>query len=115
MPSYKIKQMLTYKALWEEVPVIPLNKAYPSKMCWRCGSLNTEIRKRCFRCKDCGSEYNQDLNEAINIENSLLGYMLKNRASVNTPKTSPENTTPKKGDLITFQSAREEASFKSWE
>ncbi|MFB0544239.1 MAG: RNA-guided endonuclease InsQ/TnpB family protein, partial [Asgard group archaeon] len=54
MPSYKIKHMLTYKALWEEVPVIPLNEAYTSKLCWKCGSLNTEIRKRSFRCKDCG-------------------------------------------------------------
>ncbi|MEX2721401.1 MAG: RNA-guided endonuclease InsQ/TnpB family protein [Candidatus Wukongarchaeota archaeon] len=92
MPSYKIKQMLTYKALWEEVPVIALNEAYTSKLCWRCRSLNTEIRKRCFRCKDCGLEYNRDLNGAINIGNRLLGYMLKSRAAVNTPKTSPEYT-----------------------
>ncbi|MFX0162343.1 MAG: zinc ribbon domain-containing protein, partial [Candidatus Hodarchaeota archaeon] len=65
-----------------------------SKLCWRCRSLNTEIRKRCFRCKDCGLEYNRDLNGAINIGNRLLGYMLKSRASVNTPQTSPEYTTP---------------------
>ena len=115
MPSYKIKQMLTYKALWEEVPVIPLNEAYTSKMCWRCGNLNSEIRKRSFRCKDCGLEYNRDLNGAINIGNRLLSYMLKSRALVNTPQTSPENTAPKKGDLITFQSAREEALCNSWE
>ncbi|MFX0161778.1 MAG: zinc ribbon domain-containing protein [Candidatus Hodarchaeota archaeon] len=73
------------------------------------------MRKRSFRCKDCGLEYNQDLNGAINIGNRLLNYMLKSRAAVNTPQTSPENTAPKKGDLITFQSAREEAPCKSWE
>ncbi len=85
MPSYKIKHMLTYKALWEEVQVIPLNEAYTSKHCWRCRGLNIEIRKRCFRCKDCGLEYNRDLNGAINIGNRLLRYMLMSRASLNTP------------------------------
>ncbi len=107
MPSYKIKHMLTYKALWEEVPVIPLIEAYTSKMCWRCGNLNSEIRKRSFGCKDCGLEYNRDLNGAINIGNRLLSYILKSRASVNTSKTSPEYTTPK-GDPLVFQRAREE-------
>ncbi|MEX2722112.1 MAG: RNA-guided endonuclease InsQ/TnpB family protein [Candidatus Wukongarchaeota archaeon] len=95
MPSYKIKHMLTYKALWKEIPAIPLNEAYTSKLCWRCGSLNTEIRKRSFRCKECGLEYNRDLNGAINIGNRLLGYMLKSRASVNMPQTSPEYIAPK--------------------
>ena len=108
MPSYKIKHMLTYKALWEEVPVIPVNEAYTSKHCWRCGTLSTEIRKRSFRCKECGLEYNRDLNGAINIGNRLLGYMLKSRASVNTPQTSPEYVALK-GDSIAFQGSREEA------
>ncbi|MEX2719875.1 MAG: RNA-guided endonuclease InsQ/TnpB family protein [Candidatus Wukongarchaeota archaeon] len=107
MPSYKIKQMLTYKALWEEVPVIPLNEAYTSKLCWRCGTLNTEIKKRSFRCKDCGLEYNRDLNGAINIGNMLLSYMLNSKAAVNTPQTSPEYAAPK-GDPLAYQSAREE-------
>ncbi len=112
MPSYVIKHMLTYKALWEEVPIIALNEAYTSKLCWKCGTLNTEIKKRFFRCKDCGLECNRDLNGAINIGNRLLGYILKSRASVNTPQTSPENTAPK-GESLAFQRARKEAPCKS--
>jgi len=122
MPSHKTKHMLFYKALWEEIPIIPLNEAYTSQLCWRCKSLNTEIRKRSFRCKDCGLEYNRDLNGAVNIGNRLLGYMLKSRAvpqsvaaiekEVNQPKTSPVYITPK-GDLMEVQRAREEAPCQS--
>ncbi len=122
MPSYKIRHMLTYKALWEEIPIIPVNEAYTTQICWRCKSLNTEIRKRSFRCKDCGLEYNRDLNGAINIGNRLLGYMLKSRAvpqsvtalkgEVNQPQTSSVFAAPK-GDRLVIQSAREEAPCES--
>jgi len=44
-----------------------------------------DIRKRLFRCKDCGLEYNRDLNGAVNIGNRLLGYMLNSRGN-NAPK-----------------------------
>ncbi|MFX0097729.1 MAG: RNA-guided endonuclease InsQ/TnpB family protein [Candidatus Hodarchaeota archaeon] len=122
MSSNRTKHMLTYKALWEEIPTIPLSEAYTSQLCWRCKSLNTEIKKRSFRCKDCGLEYNRDLNGAINIGNRLLGYMLKSRVvpqsvteikrEVNQPQTSPVFTAPK-GDLSSIQRAREEAPCES--
>ncbi|MFX0068369.1 MAG: RNA-guided endonuclease TnpB family protein [Candidatus Hodarchaeota archaeon] len=122
MSSHKTKHKLVYKALWEEIPITPLNEAHTSQLCWRCKSLNTEIRKRSFRCKDCGLEYNRDLNGAINIGNRLLGYMLKSRAvqqyvaaiqrEVNQPQTSPVYVTPK-GDLLPIQRAREEAPCES--
>ncbi|MFX1597865.1 MAG: RNA-guided endonuclease TnpB family protein [Promethearchaeota archaeon] len=122
MSSHKTKHKLVYKALWEEIPITPLNEAHTSQLCWRCKSLNTEIRKRSFRCKDCGLEYNRDLNGAINIGNRLLGYMLKSRAvqqyvaaiqrEVNQPQTSPVFTAPK-GDLLPIQRAREEAPCES--
>jgi len=42
-----------------------------------------------FKCKDCGLEYNRDLNGSVNIGNRLLGYMLRSRADVNQPQTPP--------------------------
>jgi len=99
MPSHKIKHMLNYKALWEGIPCIGVNESYTSQMCWRCGSLNTLIKKRLFKCKNCGLEYNRDLNGAVNIGNRLLGYMLRGRGSREPPLTSPEITAPK-GNLL---------------
>lgn len=108
MPSYKIKHMLTYKALWEGIPCVGINEAYTTKTCHRCGSMNTVIRKGLFKCKDCGQEYNRDLNASINIGNRLLGYMLNSRGAVNPPLTSPVNIVPK-GNFLVVQQAREEA------
>ncbi len=94
MPSYKIKHMLLYKALWAEIPVAIVNEAWTSKQCWRCHSTNTVVRKRMFKCRDCRLEYNRDLNGSVNIGNRLLGYMLGNRADVNQPQTPPEYSIP---------------------
>jgi len=94
MPSFKIKHMLLYKALWAEIPVATVNEAWTSKQCWRCGSTNTVVRKRMFKCRDCGLEYNRDLNGSVNIGNRLLGYMLRSRADVNQPQTPPVYSVP---------------------
>ncbi|MFQ6136899.1 MAG: zinc ribbon domain-containing protein [Candidatus Hydrothermarchaeales archaeon] len=32
-----------------------VNEAYTTRACHACGSTNTVIKKRSFRCKDCGS------------------------------------------------------------
>lgn len=108
MPSHKAKHMSTYKALWEGIPAVPINEAYTPQLCWRCGSLNTLIKKRLFVCRDCGLEYNRDLNGAVNIGNRLLGYMLKSRGSCEPPLTSPMYTALK-GDSIAFPTCGEEA------
>jgi len=113
MPSYKIKHMLTYKALWEGMPCLGINESYTSQLCWRCGSLNTEIRKRLFRCKDCGLEYNRDLNGAVNIGNRLLGYMLNSRGSCEPPLTSPAINAPK-GDLSAISVCEGGSPCDSW-
>ena len=50
VPSFKIKHMLTYKALWEGIPCVGIGEAYTTKQCHRCGSMNTVVNKRLFRC-----------------------------------------------------------------
>ena len=114
MPSFKVKHMLLYKALWAGISVAIVSEAWTSKQCWRCSSTNTAVRKRVFRCKDCGLEYNRDMNGSINIGNRLLGYMLRSRADVNQPQTPPVYSTPK-GDSLAIQCARGEATvFRRW-
>jgi len=113
MPSHKIKHMLNYKALWEGIPCIGINESYTSQLCWRCGSSNTEIRKRLFRCKSCGLEYNRDLNGAVNIGNRLLGYMLNSRGSCEPPLTSPVYSAPR-GDLSAISVCEGGSPCDSW-
>jgi len=72
-----------------------------------------------FKCKDCGLEYNRDLNSGVNIGNRLLGYMLRGRAGaavcdrlspVNQPKTPPVYSIQ-----LAIQHARGEATvFRRW-
>jgi IS605 OrfB family transposase len=86
MPSHRLKGFIRYKALEEGIPVYFVNEAYTSRACHVCGSLNTLIEKRSFRCKDCGLEYNRDLNAAVNIANRSLGYILEDRGSCDAPE-----------------------------
>lgn len=113
MPSRKIKYMLTYKALWEGISCLGINESYTSQLCCRCGRINTEIKKRFFRCRDCGMEYNRDLNGAVNIGNRLLGYMLNSRGSGDLPLTSPVITAPK-GDLLAIPECEGGNPCNSW-
>jgi len=109
VPTYKVKQMLTYKALWNGISVFYVNEAWTSKTCHRCGSRDTAVKDRLFKCNICGLEYNRDLNGAVNIGNRLFGYMLKSGGSSEPPLTPPEISVPK-GNIIEIQFARGEAS-----
>lgn len=113
MPSYQVKYMLQYKALWDGIPVMLVNEAYTSQLCWRCGAYG-KVDGRRFYCPKCGLDYNRDLNASRNILNRSLGYMLRDKAVVNQPLSPPVGNTPK-GDLLAMQCARGEAThFNGW-
>ncbi|RLF89019.1 hypothetical protein DRN43_04625 [Thermococci archaeon] len=92
MPSYQVKHMLQYKALWREIPVMLINEAHTSQLCWRCGALG-RVNKRRFFCPECGLDYNRDLNGSRNILKRSLGYMLGDWAVVNQPVSPPLNSS----------------------
>ena len=94
MPSYQVKYMLQYKALWDGIPVMFVNEAYTSQLCWRCGAYG-KVDGRRFLCPECGLDYNRDLNASRNILNRSLGYMLRDRAVVNQPLSPPLCNTQK--------------------
>jgi len=100
MPTQKIKNMLTYKALWSGINVFAINEAYTSKTCHRCGSRDAVIKGRYFKCKSCGLEYNRDLNGAINIGNRLFGYMLKSGGRSDPAQTPTLNSILKGGIAV---------------
>lgn len=67
MPYYKLTQYITYKAEWEETPVIKINERGTSSHCYLCGKKGTRPTQSNFNCK-CGlKDFNADLNGAINI------------------------------------------------
>lgn len=69
MPYYELTQMIEYKANWEGISIVKIPEAYTSKICSRCGSLNTSRPSQArFKCKNCGLDYfSADVNGAKNI------------------------------------------------
>lgn len=68
MPYHRLTQMISYKALWEGIPVHPpIKENHTSKTCHRCGSPGKRPTQGLFQCSSCGLEYNADLNGAINL------------------------------------------------
>ena len=89
MPYYRLTKMIEYKALLVGIPVITTSEAYTSKTCHICGCEGKRKTQGLFVCPHC-SEYNADLNGAINIAKKFersLGYMPLDGAEVNQPLT----------------------------
>lgn len=82
IPYYKLIQYIVYKATLKGIQVFRIGEAFTSKICNKCGSLNTKRpTQSLFKCSDCGFEYNADLNSAHNILNRFEEYVSLNRAS----------------------------------
>ena len=82
MPYYRLTQMITYKALWEAIPVYRVNERNTSKTCHRCGAEGKRPFQGLFKCPNCGLEYSADLNGAINIAKRFEDYMFSNGATL---------------------------------
>ena len=69
------KQLLTYKANWNNKQLIKVNKYYPSsKLCHICGYKKTDLtlNDRVWTCPICNTTHNRDYNASINILNEGL-------------------------------------------
>ncbi|AFU59386.1 putative transposase, IS605 OrfB family [Candidatus Nitrososphaera gargensis Ga9.2] len=79
MPFYRLAQYITYKASWEDIPVITTKEWYSSKICHKCGSDNTSRpHQGLFVCHDCGYSCNADYNGAVNLGNRLAEHVFAN-------------------------------------
>ena len=72
--------MLQYKSMFLGKQVIKIDKWFPSsKTCSFCGAIKTELplSSRVYKCDECNSEIDRDLNASINIREvgrNLLAY-----------------------------------------
>lgn len=75
------RSQLEYKCSWYGKELIVIDRFYPSsKTCSCCGWKNEGLKlsDRIFKCINCGSELDRDLNAAINIKRVGVG-ILSNR------------------------------------
>jgi putative transposase len=76
IPYFKIQELLYYKALLNNIPLVFVNEAYTSQTCSRCGNVDPNNRKgEHFHCRSCGYQNQADLNGAINIGRKLVGLL----------------------------------------
>ena len=69
------KQLLTYKANWNNKSIIKVDRFYPSsKLCHICGykKIDLSLSDRTWLCPICNTTHNRDLNASINILNEGL-------------------------------------------
>jgi putative transposase len=69
IPNYELQRQLTYKAVWEGVPVYFVNPRRTSKLCPICGGLLQEDRmnRRKLWCSNCGKSMDRDVVGSMNI------------------------------------------------
>lgn len=92
---YNFKNMLKYKALWYGKNVIEVDRFFPStKICSCCGFKNDSLslKDRTWRCENCHSEHDRDINAAINIKNEGI-KIFNNKIPIRNGEFKPlENT-----------------------
>lgn len=67
---YTFTQMLLYKSVWNGKNLIKIGRFDPSsQICSTCGYRNHDLKitDRTWKCPNCGSDLDRDINAAINI------------------------------------------------
>ena len=69
-PFRVLQAFILYKASWEGVQVEFVSAAWTSRTCNKCHHINRSLKltEREWRCPNCGTILDRDLNAAINIE-----------------------------------------------
>ncbi len=69
---YRFTQLLTYKCELYGIKLVKANRFFPSsKTCSECGCVKHDLKlsDRVYKCTECGSEIDRDINAAINLSN----------------------------------------------
>ncbi len=69
---YNFTQILDYKCKLYGIELVKADRWFPSsKTCSECGCVKHDLKlsDRVYRCNECGSEIDRDINAAINLSN----------------------------------------------
>lgn len=69
---YEFKRQMRYKAEYYGIEVVEADRFYPSsKKCSHCDHIKSDLKlsERVYRCSECGTVIDRDLNAAINLAN----------------------------------------------
>lgn len=75
---YSFKEILSYKAKWNNIQIIEVPTFYPSsKTCSVCGTVKSDLKlsDRVFICPECGNKMDRDFNASINLKNYGLSTL----------------------------------------
>lgn len=82
---YEFRTFLTYKCKDHGIPLYIVDRFYPSsKTCSCCGYKNKDLKlsDRTYKCPNCNTVIDRDINAAINIRN--YGQELHNKSIIQT-------------------------------
>ncbi len=74
----EIVRQLEYKAKWYGRTFVQIDRFYPSsKRCSCCGHIlsSLELSTRQWKCPECGTEHDRDINAAINIREAGMAIL----------------------------------------
>jgi len=87
-----VKNYFEYKAQHCNIPIVYIPPKDTSKMCSKCGykDWKNRISRNIFKCQNCGSMYNADVNASINIAKRFFELIKTNKFKIMT-KTKEDN------------------------
>jgi IS605 OrfB family transposase len=85
----KIKEKLEYKAKIRGIRIIPVNSAYTSQYCHRCGKKG-KADKLTFKC-ECG-QYDRDYNASVNIGKRAINLIKKTKEKAGKSKSREQSS-----------------------
>ena len=67
---YEFRRQIEYKAMWNNIPVVIVDRFFPSsKLCSCCGSIKKDLKlsDRIYKC-ECGNVIDRDYQAALNLK-----------------------------------------------
>jgi putative transposase len=96
VPFYKFTKMIEYKSTQAGIQTVRIKEHNTSNTCHKCHAKGKRTSQPSFSCGLCETEYNADLNAAINIGNRAREQGILVRAVAHAQKSAKDLVSPTK-------------------